>query len=99
MSRKANTLMAFMLGAAAGSITALLLAPEKGEVTRRRLREGGDRVIHRGKEAVTRAATVVEEAAREKSHAVSDAARQQVHAVRGAVSEAKDAYHREMEKG
>ncbi|MBK6900122.1 MAG: YtxH domain-containing protein [bacterium] len=43
MSRNTNTLMAFVLGAAMGGIAALLLAPDKGEVTRRRLREGGSR--------------------------------------------------------
>jgi gas vesicle protein len=99
MSRNTDTLAAFLLGAAVGSITALLLAPEKGEVTRRRLREGTGRVVRRGKEAVTQAATTMEEAAREKGHGVSEAARQQVSAVLGAVSEAKDTYRRELEKG
>ena len=96
MSRNMNTLMAFLLGAAVGGITALLLAPEKGEVTRRRMREGGDRIVQRGKEALTHAGTTMEEAAREKGHAASEAAHRQVSAVREAVSEAKDAYRREL---
>ena len=95
MSRNTDVLMAFLLGAAVGGVTALLLAPEKGEVTRRRLREGSGRVVRRGKEAMT----AVEEAAREKAHSVGEAARHQASAVRSAVSEAKDAYHRELEKG
>jgi gas vesicle protein len=99
MSRNTNTLVAFLVGAAVGSVTALLLAPEKGEVTRRRLRDGSSRAIKQGKDAVTRAAASVQETAREKGHEVSEVARQQVSAVRGAVAEAKDAYRRELEKG
>ena len=99
MSRNMNTLVAFLLGAAVGGIAALLLAPEKGEVTRQRVREGGGRLVRRGKEALTQAGTTMEEAARQKSHAASEAAHKQVSAVREAVSEAKDAYRRELDKG
>ncbi|MDO9693895.1 MAG: YtxH domain-containing protein [Candidatus Latescibacteria bacterium] len=98
MSRSTNTLMAFVLGAAMGGIAALLLAPDKGEVTRRRLREGGSRGLRRGRDAVSHAATSLEEDAREKGQAVSDAVHQRVNAARGAVSEAKEAYRREMDK-
>lgn len=91
--------MAFLIGAAVGGITALLLAPEKGEVTRRRLREGSEQAVRRGRDAVAHAATVVEETARDKAQAATHAARQQAGAVREAVSEAKDAYRRELEKG
>jgi len=99
MARKKDTLLAFLVGAAVGSIAALLLAPEKGEVTRRRLREGGGKVVDKGREALGRAAATIEEGAREKGHALSEAARQQVGAVRGAVAEAKDTYRREIDKG
>ena len=98
MSRSTDTLIAFLLGAAAGGITALLLAPEKGEDTRRRLREGGSQGLRRGKEAVTRVATAMEDGARAKGQAVSEAAHHQVNAVRAAASEAKDAYRRELDK-
>ena len=74
--------MAFVIGAAVGEITALLLAPEKGEVTRRRLREGSQRAVRRSRDAVAHAATVVEETAREKAQTVTHTARQQAGAVR-----------------
>lgn len=98
MSRSTDTLIAFLLGTAVGGIAALLLAPEKGEDTRRRLREGGGRGLRRGKDAVTKAATSFEDAAREKGQAMSDAAHRKVDAVRAAASEAKDAYRRELDK-
>lgn len=98
MSRHTNTLLAFMLGAAVGGITALLLAPDKGENTRRRLRESGGRGLRRGRDAVDRAAASLEQDARETGQTVSDGVRQRVDAARGAVAEARDAYRREMEK-
>jgi len=98
MSRGTDTLMGFVVGAAAGGITALLLAPEKGSVTRRRLRDGGEKMVHDGKEKVADAAATIEGVARENGHSVKEAARHQVNAVRGAVSEAKETYHREMDK-
>jgi gas vesicle protein len=98
MSRGTDTLVGLLIGAAAGGITALLLAPEKGSITRRRLRAGGDKMVHDSKDMASHAATTIGEVAREKSHTVSEAARNQVNAVRGAVAEAKETYHRELEK-
>ncbi|MBK7703545.1 MAG: YtxH domain-containing protein [bacterium] len=98
MSRHTNTLLAFVLGAAVGGITALLLAPDKGENTRRRLRDGGAGGLRRSKDALNRTAASLEEDAREKGQNVSDAVRQRVEAARGAVSEARDAYRREMDR-
>lgn len=58
MSAK-NTLMAFLGGATVGAVVALLFAPEKGEVTRRKIgkavSDGRDRVVdkyYEGREAV-----------------------------------------------
>ncbi len=98
MSRKQDTLLAFLVGAAVGSVAALLLAPEKGEVTRRRLREGGGKAIDKSKKALGKAATAVGDGARDTGTAIGDTARQQVGAVRAAVTEAKDAYRRELDK-
>lgn len=98
MSRNTNTLMAFVLGAAVGGITALLLAPDKGEVTRRRLRDGSGRGLRRGRDAVSHAASSLEQDAREKGQAVSDAVHQRVNAAGEAVAAARGAFRREMDK-
>jgi gas vesicle protein len=99
MARKTDTLLAFVLGAAVGGIAALLLAPDKGEVTRQRLREGGGRLVDRGKDAVSKAAAAVEDAAKEKGQSATEAARQQMSALGSAAAAAKDAYRRELDKG
>ncbi len=98
MSNNSKTVLAFVLGAAMGGITAILLAPDKGDVTRQRLRDGGARIIHRGRDAVSNAASTVEESARERGHAVGEAVRRQAGAMQEAAQEAKDTYRREMAK-
>jgi gas vesicle protein len=43
MSKSSNVLAAFVLGAAVGAAVGLLVAPEKGSETRRKLREEGQK--------------------------------------------------------
>ena len=43
MSKSSNVLAAFVIGAAVGAAVGLLLAPEKGSETRRKLRDEGQR--------------------------------------------------------
>jgi len=64
MARKTDTLMAFVLGAVVGGVAALLLAPEKGEVTRQRLREAGDKALGEGKDALAKAVAEAKDAFR-----------------------------------
>ena len=42
MNRHNDLLFAFLIGAVAGGVTALLLAPEKGSEMRRKIRKGMD---------------------------------------------------------
>ncbi len=77
-----------------GGITALLLAPDKGEVTRQRIRETGARVAHKGAAAVDHAKTTVEGA----GQAISDNARRQAGAVGEAFAAAKETYVRETHR-
>ncbi len=91
MSSNRNTLLAFAIGAAMGGIAALLFAPEKGEVTRKRIKEGGARLADKGAAAVEHARTTVEEA----GQAIGNSARRQTAAVGDAFAAAKETYVRE----
>lgn len=117
MAKNSDSLIFFMLGALAGGVTALLMAPDKGEVTRQRIRDKSSDLYGRGHEAVDHGRQVVEEKAQEytevaretahkatetakaKSQQVTGAARSQMDAVKEAISEGKDAYQRELNKG
>ncbi len=48
MNRTQDVTAAFVLGAMAGGVAALLWAPEKGEVTRKRLKDGARELVKRG---------------------------------------------------
>lgn len=94
MSNNTNTALAFVLGAALGGITALLLAPAKGEVTRQRIREGGATLANKGAAAVENAKSTIADA----GQAVSSATRQQAGAVGEAFAAAKETYLREKDR-
>jgi len=50
MSRSNDVVLAFLAGAVAGGVTALLLAPEKGSEARKKLRRRVDELTERGGE-------------------------------------------------
>jgi gas vesicle protein len=50
MSRSSDVVLAFLAGAVAGGVVALLLAPEKGSETRRKLRRRVDDLTEKGGE-------------------------------------------------
>lgn len=105
MSKSTDTMLAFLVGAVAGGITALLLAPDKGSETRRKLREGASNMYGKGEEmfeektaaAQARAQALVD-SAKAKLHEAENAARSQVSAIKEAVREGRDAYSRELNK-
>jgi len=103
MAHGRETALAFLLGVVAGGVTALLLAPDRGEETRRKLRQGAHNLSHRGGEAIGTArgalgdkAHKIAETAREKVDQVASSTRSQIDAVRGAVAQGKEAYKREV---
>src|SRR5512140_1368252 len=105
MSKNTDTALAFLLGAVAGGIVALLFAPDKGEVTRGKIRQGATDLYGKGRDLVDRGqkglhdkAGAVSDRARERLHEATDGARHQIEAVKGAVAEGKEAYRREMER-
>lgn len=46
MSNLSKVLLAFAAGAAVGAIAGILLAPDKGSETRRKMREGGEELAN-----------------------------------------------------
>jgi gas vesicle protein len=105
MSKSSDTALAFLLGAVTGGVIALLLAPEKGEVTRKKIRDGAGDIYGRGKSLAGEAGQRTKERAletgewvKEKAADVAGTARAQVEAVKSAVAEGKEAYRRELEK-
>jgi gas vesicle protein len=48
MSRSSDVVLAFLAGAVAGGVTALLLAPEKGPETRKKLRKRAGDLFEKG---------------------------------------------------
>jgi len=105
MSRESDTLFAFLLGAVAGGMTALLLAPDKGERTRRRIRHAAEDLYARGEEIAAEALEEVEgraqdaeDGAREKAERVVRKTRHRVDAVRDAVDEARQTYNEELKR-
>ncbi len=94
MSNNNDTVLAFFIGAVAGAVTALLLAPKSGQETRQALRRGAGDLQHRGADLLGNA----KETVTRKAHEVTDSARTRVDAVKEAANEAKAAYRREMER-
>jgi len=86
LGKNSDSLIFFMLGALAGGVTALLMAPDKGEVTRQRIREKSTDLYGRGQEAIEQGRTVLGEkaheygdTARETAQRVSETARSKTH--------------------
>ena len=105
MSKSSDTALAFLLGAVTGGIIALLMAPEKGEVTRKKIRESATDLYGKGKgwteekgKDVRQKAGGAADWVKDKAGDAAGAARQQVDAVKSAVAEGKEAYRRELEK-
>ncbi len=94
MTRTQEFSVAFAVGALAGGIVALLLAPEKGEVTRKRLKEGARELIEHGETV----AGEIRGAAEGVIKTATGTVRRQAEAVRGAVAEGTKAYREELER-
>ena len=94
MTRTQELSVAFAFGALAGSVAALLLAPEKGAVTRRRLKEGARGLIERGGTL----AGEIRGAAEGVIKTATGTVRRQAEAVKGALAEGTKAYREELER-
>jgi gas vesicle protein len=94
MSNNNDAVLAFFIGAVAGAVTALLLAPQSGQETREALRRSAGDLQNRGTDLLGCAKDTVARKAQE----VTDGTRVRVDAVKEAANEAKAAYRREMER-
>jgi gas vesicle protein len=94
MNRNSDVIWAFLAGAAAGAATALLVAPDKGSETRRKIRKGIDDLYERGSGYLGSAG----DGFRKRIHELSTATRTQARAVGDAAIEVRNEYQREMEK-
>ncbi len=89
-----SVVWAFLIGAAVGGVTALLLAPDRGENTRRKLKEGARHVYDQGEEKVHEIAS----SARGAAKSLRDGAKEQLEAASVAFQEGRKAYRQELEK-
>jgi gas vesicle protein len=83
MTNRGTNVVAFALGALAGGVTALLLAPRAGAETRRKINESAHDLYERGEKRVEN---------------VTGAARVRIDAVKEGLAEGRHAYREEMKK-
>lgn len=94
MSDKTDNLLAFVVGAAIGAVAGILLAPDSGANTRKKLKTKFSELQEKGSEKLDE----VEEKLRAKTHNIVGETENRVAAVKAAVNEGKAAYLREMGK-
>jgi gas vesicle protein len=94
MSNTSDTLLAFLVGATVGGIAALLLAPDKGEVTRKKIQKTFHDLQERGEGAYQELEKSIEGKAKE----LAQLAKAQGDAVKGAFAEGKSTYLKEIKK-
>ena len=102
---KENTTLAFLAGALAGGVAALLMAPRSGRETREQLQETTREALDQGREKVGDAADAVSERARGAQQTLTDratdvarTAENQVEAVREAADAGRSTYQQELQK-
>jgi gas vesicle protein len=94
MSNKTDNLLAFVLGAAIGAVAGVLLAPDSGANTRKKIKKTITDLQERGSDAFDE----VERTLHDKTQNLVGEAQSRVEAVKAAVQEGKAAYLREMKK-
>ena len=94
MSNKSDNIVAFIIGAAVGAVAGILLAPDSGANTRRKIKDKMTDLRDKGAEKLDEVETRV----REKSQHLKEEAGHRVDALKAAVNEGKAAYMREVGK-
>lgn len=94
MSNKSDNLLAFVIGAAVGAVAGILLAPDSGANTRKKLKDKMTELKEKGSEQLDRVETRIRE---KRDNLVGDA-EHRVDALKAAVNEGKAAFQRELGK-
>jgi len=94
MSNSSDTLLAFLVGAVVGGAAALLLAPDKGEVTRKKIKKGIAELQDKGEGYYEDAEKALKKATKD----LTDSAKHQVDAVKEAIAEGTNTYKKELKK-
>ncbi len=92
MSNTSDTLLAFLIGAAMGGAAGLLLAPNTGTTTRKKLKKSIGELQSRGEDIYEDAEKAIEK----KTGEIGRVAKNQVDAVKEALNEGKAAYIKEL---
>ena len=94
MSNRTDSLMAFLVGAAIGAVAGVLLAPDSGTNTRKKLKKSMTQLQEKGSEKLGE----VEAKVRAKTQNLVGETEHRVGALKAAVNEGKAAYMRELNK-
>lgn len=94
MSNKTENLVAFVVGAAIGALAGVLLAPDSGANTRKKIKKKLADLQEKGADALDE----IEGQVRARTQNLVGEAENRVEAVKAAVNEGKAAYLREMKK-
>ena len=97
-SEGSNTILAFLLGAVAGGVTALLLAPAAGPETRRRISESAKRLRDDASQMAGQASTTVQESVENVRDFATTQKAAIKEAVKEAVAEGKSTYQKQVHK-
>ena len=94
MSNKSDNLLAFIVGAAIGAVAGVLLAPDSGANTRKKLKKTLADLQERGEDLIDD----VEQTVKNRTQNLVLEAESRVEAVKTAINEGKAAYLREIKK-
>lgn len=61
-----NSLLCFIAGAVAGAVTAVLFAPDSGEKTREKIKQGASDAVGKAKSKIAEGLEILEDALEEK---------------------------------
>jgi gas vesicle protein len=99
-----HAFMGFLIGAAAGGLAGVLMAPDSGKATRKKVKKRSKRMVHNGEEKIESARTAIDEKTSEYTEAVkgilddvSRGSRAHVGAVKDAAHEARSAYRKSLD--